>query len=109
MKSDDSAWPRHPSQGSYDAGGIGIKHENIAPDHRIEGLSLLDRVQPHQAKGDVASAELFDPGSRGGDGCRRAIDANDEPIIADKFGKEECCIADPTSRTLMPFEIPASR
>jgi hypothetical protein len=81
------------SQGSDDAGGIGIEHENIAPDHRIEGFSLLDRVQPRQAKRDVAFAELVDPISGGGDLRRRAIDSYDEPIIADKLSKKERCIA----------------
>jgi hypothetical protein len=102
MKSDDSAWPRQLSQGSDDAGGIGIEHENIAPDHRIEGFSLLDRVQPRQAKGDVAFAELFDPISRGGYGCRRAIDTDDEPIIANKLSKKERCIAGPTPHVQDP-------
>ena len=47
--------------------GSGLNMQNIAPDHRIEGVSLLDRVQPLQAKGDVAFAEFFDSISRSGD------------------------------------------
>jgi hypothetical protein len=82
--------------------GIGIEHENIAPDHRIEGFSLLDRAQPGQAKGDVAVAELFDPIFRSGDGGRRAIDSYDEPIIADKLSNKKRCIAGPTPHVQDP-------